>query len=340
MIINAENKAIWVDKGQPAGVHDYRCIWRSNLEQKANFKKDKFISDLGYRGSRIRVHFLTPYPEPKTGELNNSKKRFNYELRSLRVKIEHWFGMLKRRFHLLREYRGPIEILPSLFLLACAFLNQLIDGNDIREEEWEEARNEINIEELQEDDPYDGELDVREQIGRQQRVLNPREMEQQEWDSSEGRLNLPQDEFEKQIRKRIEYAETRRREQHQHENETNEELQRMFREDEEQYLTEEEEEDDVDDDFVIQTNETSNTRSPSENEIISNLIKEKEEEISKRKKIEIQDSQKIQKNLEMRIQELNEMIKHLQNEINNLRNKDNHSAFTQTNSSGKFKNNV
>jgi hypothetical protein len=46
VVLSPENKVIWIDNGQPAGVHDYRCVWRSDLERKVDFKKDKIIGDL------------------------------------------------------------------------------------------------------------------------------------------------------------------------------------------------------------------------------------------------------------------------------------------------------
>ncbi|KAL0480916.1 UvrABC system protein A [Acrasis kona] len=45
---------IWTDLGNPAGVHDIRCVTRSKLEDKLH-PNEKILADGGYVNSRSRI---------------------------------------------------------------------------------------------------------------------------------------------------------------------------------------------------------------------------------------------------------------------------------------------
>ena len=70
---------------------------------------------------------MTPYPEPQTP----STRRFNRALKVTRSRIERTFGILKRRFHVLRsEIRMRSERVCTIVAVCCILYNIAIDHNE------------------------------------------------------------------------------------------------------------------------------------------------------------------------------------------------------------------
>lgn len=114
VVVNAAGECMLVDDGNPAGVHDYKCLWRANFDNHLKFPEDKLLADCGYIGNRIRLAITTPYKCPPGRELNATEQKINKSISSVRVRVEHFFGVAKGRFDFLREYRGALHLLPIL----------------------------------------------------------------------------------------------------------------------------------------------------------------------------------------------------------------------------------
>lgn len=82
---------------------------------------------LGDSGYPCRPFLMTPYLHPA----NQHQQRYNRAHKQTRVKIEHAFGVLKRRFHILH---GEVRMQPDRvckIITACAVLNNIaIDRNE------------------------------------------------------------------------------------------------------------------------------------------------------------------------------------------------------------------
>lgn len=79
---------------------------------------------LGDSAYPLKLHLITPYKD--TGALSFKQKAFNQKLSSVRIKIEHCFGLLKQRFRQL--YHCKIRTMKFLchFIRACAVCHNII----------------------------------------------------------------------------------------------------------------------------------------------------------------------------------------------------------------------
>lgn len=192
VIVNGQGLAIWTDNGNPAGVHDYRCIWRSDLVRKIDFAQDSLIADLGYQGKRLRVYFETPLPKGQILTLADevTSKKFH----ATRVLVEHFFGVLKLRFPIFRVgYQGPSTCFVPLFRFGSSLINLLRKRNQISRVEEEQGRLlQVEDEITQIDLPYEGQLDTIETRGRVRQIQTPAIQEEQQWnDSQTNPINHP-----------------------------------------------------------------------------------------------------------------------------------------------------
>ena len=184
VIVDGQGLVIWTDNGNPAGVHDYRCIWRSDLVRKIDFDQDALMADLGYQGKRLRVYFETPLPKDQIFTLADQTDSNVFH--STRVRIEHFFGVLKLRFPIFRiGYQGPASCFVTLFRLGCAFINLLRQRGQISRVEEEQGHFlQLEDESSSNDAPYDGPLDSVESRGRVRVLQTPGSQEEQQWQGS------------------------------------------------------------------------------------------------------------------------------------------------------------
>ncbi|KAL0484950.1 KIF4B [Acrasis kona] len=197
---------IWTDLGNPAGVHDIRCVTRSKLEDKLH-PNEKILADGGYVNSRSRIRFVHGYRKPANNELPRYKQRFNERLSAERVRIEQLFGVTKLLFEAFRVgFRGDVEWVGTLFRLALVLAWKSIDRGIVTQNRLAEAVELINREEEQErierelrNDPIQDDFDFDEvpegyYPQRQGRVVNfrrPWEEEQQHFEMQHDAARYP-----------------------------------------------------------------------------------------------------------------------------------------------------
>jgi len=114
--------------GTPGSRHD-AYVWKK-MEQSTSpadyFLPDEFI--LGDSAYPLTTHCLVPYKTPRQSSLTSQKKEFNRQLSSIRVKVEHTFGILKHKFQSLRNLPVRISSQMSLnfavrWIAACIVLH-------------------------------------------------------------------------------------------------------------------------------------------------------------------------------------------------------------------------
>lgn len=196
VVINTAMRAVWIDKGQPGGVHDMRCVWRSNLERIVD-QRDVIMGDLGYLNDRLEMLILTPYKKPQNAELSAQQEQYNTIFNGKRVEIEQFFGLLKLRFPIFRcGYRGPIHHLMTLFKLGCVFINKSLDRERLTERELRDAMLfERSLMRCYEDQQFVANIpenilhdfDRRERHGRVVIQYNARQDEDEEWEIANHR---------------------------------------------------------------------------------------------------------------------------------------------------------
>lgn len=134
VLLSHDKQVIWTDKGNGAGTHDMRCVFRSNLHQVTTGMS--IMADTAYINTYHPTHFITKYKKPNNRELNLMELNYNHAHSSERSKVERYFGLLKVRFSFLLDgYRGPIRQFYRLFRLACVIMNIVFATNSVREEE-------------------------------------------------------------------------------------------------------------------------------------------------------------------------------------------------------------
>ena len=137
VLLGPDGRAAYVDDGNGGTCHDFRAIYRwQHLHQIADkFANDnhfplQIMADKGYIGlsPNQNLKFFTPH---KGQNLNPQQKQFNEQLSHYRVRIEHFFGWLKYRFAILRNYCRDLRFLPKLFKFCVALLNVCLEEHDL-----------------------------------------------------------------------------------------------------------------------------------------------------------------------------------------------------------------
>ena len=73
--IGFNQRAYWTCEGNPAGVHDMRCIWRFNLHK--HIKDTKILADTAYIQQYYPIEILTGKKKPRNGTLSESDINYN-----------------------------------------------------------------------------------------------------------------------------------------------------------------------------------------------------------------------------------------------------------------------
>ena len=103
----------------PGSTHDSFIFTESLIGQHLErTQPDYFL--LGDSGYACSPYLLTPYPNPAT----RSQRRFNSSLKSTRSTIERCFGIMKRRFRVLRDMRFRPERVFNV-IIACGVLHNI-----------------------------------------------------------------------------------------------------------------------------------------------------------------------------------------------------------------------
>ena len=105
IIIDMDGEILMVDTNHPGSVHD-----KTIFDQKELDKNLPVWGDSGYQGIQTEYkHCEIPYKKPKNGELQTDEKEYNRRLSSIRVRVEHVIGAIKRMHILKNKFRGPRE---------------------------------------------------------------------------------------------------------------------------------------------------------------------------------------------------------------------------------------
>lgn len=107
-------------------VHDF-CMYK---ESQALLKSDTtLMGDTGYQGiQKRRTHATIPHKKKRGAELSRDDRRFNHELSSKRIEIEHVIGMLKRFKIIADRYRNRRRRFGLRFKLIAGIYNYELQG--------------------------------------------------------------------------------------------------------------------------------------------------------------------------------------------------------------------
>ncbi|KAE8195680.1 hypothetical protein CF328_g4359 [Tilletia controversa] len=141
-VCDRRSRFIYTLVGWPGSVHDSRAWSVSSIQREpaSFFETGQFlVADSAYTNSDIVV---TPYKKPLANRLPN--RRFNKLLSSIRIDIEHAFGLLKGRWTSLKGLR--VRLLNDsqlgvacMWITACVVLhNILIDQRDLWQSDAEQ----------------------------------------------------------------------------------------------------------------------------------------------------------------------------------------------------------
>lgn len=138
----------------PGSAHDSYIFRNSNLSehlQAENPRGEQGVL-LGDGGYPCLPYLMTPYHNPTTQQ----QAAFNDALTATRVRIEHVFGVLKRRFHVLH---GEVRMRPERvvkIISACTVLHNI--AVQLKEQEPPESDSDDDSEDG--DEEYDGPLNT------------------------------------------------------------------------------------------------------------------------------------------------------------------------------------
>ncbi len=105
----------------PGRVHDFRVYKESRTLLKTD---TMLIGDTGYQGIQKRRTSSTIPRKKKRGEnLSRDDKRFNHELSSKRIEVEHVIGRLKRFRIVADRYRNRRKRFALRFKLIAGVYN-------------------------------------------------------------------------------------------------------------------------------------------------------------------------------------------------------------------------
>ena len=102
-------------------VHDFRIFKESRPLTR---KTTKILGDTGYQGiHKIHAAATIPRKKKKGSELSRDDKRFNHELSSQRIEVEHVIGWLKRFKIIAERYRNRRKRFGLRFSLIAGIYN-------------------------------------------------------------------------------------------------------------------------------------------------------------------------------------------------------------------------
>uniref|UniRef100_A0A915NY89 Putative nuclease HARBI1 n=1 Tax=Meloidogyne floridensis TaxID=298350 RepID=A0A915NY89_9BILA len=120
-ICSANNKFLHISASWPGSCHDSHVLRQSpvwDFFEAGNAGNSIILGDTGYP---LRKWLMVPFNNPTT----DSQKKFNRALCKGRSRIEHTFGMFKRRFSINHTgYRINLEQIPTA-ITACAVLHNI-----------------------------------------------------------------------------------------------------------------------------------------------------------------------------------------------------------------------
>lgn len=149
-IVDSRMRFIDVFIGCPGACHD-STVWQMSFIRKAIINKEINISSnchlLGDGGYPLETFLMVPYRD--NGFLTPMQSKFNTILSSTRVVVEQAFGILKKKFRILKYIEVQRAHMPKLITMACMILHNIIIDNEgnIDDEIVEEANTEPQIEE-------------------------------------------------------------------------------------------------------------------------------------------------------------------------------------------------
>lgn len=106
-----------IDVSYPGSVHDQRIFNNSEIKQWMENSDCILLADEGYT---ITPYMMIPFRDP----LNHTQRHFNKIHCSARMRIEHAFGQLKKRFPCLHYgVRLKLNNIPKAIAAACILHN-------------------------------------------------------------------------------------------------------------------------------------------------------------------------------------------------------------------------
>lgn len=101
------NSHLWRHRDEYFQEHEYILVDKGNSSTSTLFKYSKLIYPItGYPLTKFSIRPFNDHDLTQNPELAQTRKRWNRELSSLRIFVEHAFGRLKGRFPLLRFMPG------------------------------------------------------------------------------------------------------------------------------------------------------------------------------------------------------------------------------------------
>ncbi|XP_011204527.2 putative nuclease HARBI1 [Bactrocera dorsalis] len=130
-IVDSRMKFIDVFIGCPGACHD-ASIWQMSPIKKAIINKEiniypnyHFLGDGGYP---LEMCVMVPYRD--NGFLTPMQSKYNAILSSTRVVVEQAFGVLKKKFRILKYIEVQNPSLPKLITMACMIIHNIIIINE------------------------------------------------------------------------------------------------------------------------------------------------------------------------------------------------------------------
>ncbi|MCO5612233.1 hypothetical protein L7F22_066497 [Adiantum nelumboides] len=133
----ASNCAIWdYDIGWTGSLHDWNVFQRSELGQRCEAGVLGSYCLLGDCAYPAQFWMLAPFKGSKDG-LSPKRYYWNYIQSSLRMPVEHAFGMLKARFRiLLKRCDMLLQDVPKMVCACLVLHNMCIVHGDAFDEGW------------------------------------------------------------------------------------------------------------------------------------------------------------------------------------------------------------
>ena len=128
-ICTSDHRFTYTLSGWPNSVHDSR-VWSSSQisHQPSSFfsKGEYLLADSAYSST---LYVISPYKKPTS--LSNNSQHFNRILSSIRIDIEHAFGMLKGRWKSLCGLRLKVDTdehyeYAIQWIIACVVLHNVL----------------------------------------------------------------------------------------------------------------------------------------------------------------------------------------------------------------------
>ncbi|XP_030764491.1 putative nuclease HARBI1 [Sitophilus oryzae] len=132
-ICNEKYEFIDVSCGWPGSMHDARVLRKSDFGIKMTENPAALFYGnfhlLGDSAYPLNNYILTPFRD--NGHLSARQKKINKKLSSIRIIIEHVYGMLKSRFRILKYVNRYLTVdIPKLTLVCCILHNVCMKQND------------------------------------------------------------------------------------------------------------------------------------------------------------------------------------------------------------------